>query len=134
MIDTALMARFVDAVAENTRLVLVGDPHQLPSVGPGNILRELIASGMIPTSELTRSSARRTALSCAPASASKTDRTRSFQTRVARKARRWGRMSSSRPASMTCAASACSCSWRCSTCAAPRGAPRRQVLAADLVA
>ena len=54
MIDTALMARFVDAVADHTRLVLVGDPHQLPSVGPGNILRELIASGMIPTAELTQ--------------------------------------------------------------------------------
>ena len=54
MIDTALMARFVDAVADHTRLVLVGDPHQLPSVGPGNLLGELIASGVIPTSELTQ--------------------------------------------------------------------------------
>ena len=54
MIDTALMARFLDAVADHTRLVLVGDPHQLPSVGPGNLLGDLIASGAIPTSELTQ--------------------------------------------------------------------------------
>lgn len=53
MVDTPLMARFLEAVAPGTRLILVGDTYQLPSVGPGNILKDLIASGVIPSTELT---------------------------------------------------------------------------------
>ena len=53
MVDTWLMARFLDAVAPGTRLVLVGDTHQLPSIGPGNVLNDLIECGLIPCSELT---------------------------------------------------------------------------------
>lgn len=53
MVDTPLMARFLEAVAPGTRLILVGDTDQLPSVGPGNILQDLIASGAIPSTELT---------------------------------------------------------------------------------
>ena len=53
MVDTPLMARFLEAVAPGTRLVLVGDTYQLPPVGPGNILKDLIASGTIPSTELT---------------------------------------------------------------------------------
>ena len=53
MVDTPLMARFLGAVAPGTRLILVGDTYQLPSVGPGNILKDLIASGTIPSTELT---------------------------------------------------------------------------------
>jgi len=53
MVDTPLMARFLEAVAPGTRLMLVGDTYQLPSVGPGNILKDLIASGAIPSTELT---------------------------------------------------------------------------------
>jgi len=53
MVDVSLMARFIDAVAPGTRLILVGDTFQLPSVGPGNILKDLIASGVIPFTELT---------------------------------------------------------------------------------
>ena len=53
MVDVWLMARFLEAVAPGTRLILVGDTHQLPSVGPGNILKDLIASQTIPCSELT---------------------------------------------------------------------------------
>ena len=53
MVDVWLMARFLEAVAPGTRLVLMGDTHQLPSVGPGNILKDLIASQTIPCSELT---------------------------------------------------------------------------------
>jgi len=53
MVDTPLMARFLEAVATGTRLILVGDTYQLPSVGPGNILKDLIASGAIPSTELT---------------------------------------------------------------------------------
>jgi exodeoxyribonuclease V alpha subunit len=53
MVDTPLFARFLEAVAPGTRLVLVGDTYQLPSVGPGNILKDLIASGAVPSTELT---------------------------------------------------------------------------------
>jgi exodeoxyribonuclease V alpha subunit len=53
MVDTPLMARFLEAVAPGTRLILVGDTYQLPSVSPGNILKDLIASGAIPSTELT---------------------------------------------------------------------------------
>ena len=53
MVDTPLMARFLEAVAPGTRLILVGDTYQLPSVGPGNILKDLIASGAVPSTELT---------------------------------------------------------------------------------
>ena len=53
MVDTPLMARFLEAVAPGTRLILVGDTYQLPSVGPGNILKDLIATTAIPSTELT---------------------------------------------------------------------------------
>jgi len=53
MVDTPLMARFLEAVSPGTRLILVGDRYQLPSVGPGNILKDLIISGAIPSKELT---------------------------------------------------------------------------------
>ena len=53
MVDTPLMARFLEAVAPGTRLILVGDTYQLPSVGPGNILKDLIASETIPSTDLT---------------------------------------------------------------------------------
>lgn len=44
MVDIELMARFVDAIPADTSLVLVGDIDQLPSVGPGNVLKDLIKS------------------------------------------------------------------------------------------
>jgi len=53
MIDVSLMASLLDAVAPNTRLIMVGDTYQLPSVGPGNILKDMISSGAIPFTELT---------------------------------------------------------------------------------
>lgn len=53
MMDNWLMARFLEAIAPGTRLVMVGDTYQLPSVGPGNILKDLIASGAVPCEELT---------------------------------------------------------------------------------
>jgi exodeoxyribonuclease V alpha subunit len=53
MIDIWLMAKFLEAVDQNTRLILVGDHYQLPSVGAGNVLRDMIASGEIPSVELT---------------------------------------------------------------------------------
>jgi len=53
MVDVPLMARLLEALAPSTRLILVGDTYQLPSVGAGNILKDAIASGVIPTTELT---------------------------------------------------------------------------------
>ena len=53
MTDVSLMASLLDAVAEDTRLIFVGDFYQLPSVGPGNVLKDIIASGIIPCAELT---------------------------------------------------------------------------------
>jgi exodeoxyribonuclease V alpha subunit len=47
MIDVHLMAKLCEAIAGTTRLLLVGDNNQLPSVGPGNVLGDLIDSGTI---------------------------------------------------------------------------------------
>ncbi|MDR0330409.1 MAG: ATP-dependent RecD-like DNA helicase [Chitinispirillales bacterium] len=54
MIDITLMKSFVSAVPRGAALILVGDKNQLPSVGPGNVLADLIASERIPHVELTR--------------------------------------------------------------------------------
>ncbi len=52
MIDILLMDRLLRAVSPGTSLVLVGDANQLPSVGPGNVLGDLIASGAVPVVKL----------------------------------------------------------------------------------
>ncbi len=52
MVDTLLMCSLLKAVKSKTRLIMVGDSNQLPSVGAGNILRDLIASGRVPMVEL----------------------------------------------------------------------------------
>jgi exodeoxyribonuclease V alpha subunit len=66
MVDVELAAALLEAVApprsgrpgpcwwRGCRVVLVGDADQLPSVGPGNVLRDLIASGTVPTTRLER--------------------------------------------------------------------------------
>jgi len=48
MIDTVLMYHLVRALTPGTTLVLVGDVDQLPSVGPGSVLADVIASGLAP--------------------------------------------------------------------------------------
>jgi len=53
MVDVPLMAALLDALREDCRLVLVGDPDQLPSVGPGALFADLIRSGVVPTVRLT---------------------------------------------------------------------------------
>lgn len=53
MVDTVLMSKLAENLAEGCHLVLVGDVDQLPSVGEGAVLSELISSGCIPTSRLT---------------------------------------------------------------------------------
>ncbi len=54
MVDIQLFQSLLKAVAPGTRLVLVGDVNQLPSVGPGQVLRDLIASRCFPMVELSR--------------------------------------------------------------------------------
>lgn len=55
MLDASLAAALVAALRpERTRLVLVGDAYQLPSVGPGSVLRDLIQSGAVPVTRLTQ--------------------------------------------------------------------------------
>ncbi|MBU0559993.1 MAG: ATP-dependent RecD-like DNA helicase [Bacteroidetes bacterium] len=53
MIDTYLMYHLITAVNPNTTVIFVGDKDQLPSVGPGNILKDLINSDKILSIELT---------------------------------------------------------------------------------
>jgi exodeoxyribonuclease V alpha subunit len=54
MLDVVLAHHLFKAVQSPTRLVLVGDPDQLPSVGPGNVLRDLIDSACVPCYRLGR--------------------------------------------------------------------------------
>ena len=53
MVDTYLMASLLKGISANCKIVLVGDDHQLPSVGPGNVLHDLIDSKMLEVVELT---------------------------------------------------------------------------------
>lgn len=54
MVDIALMHSLLLVVTAGTRLILVGDENQLPSVGPGNVLRDIIRSGCFPVVELKK--------------------------------------------------------------------------------
>jgi exodeoxyribonuclease V alpha subunit len=52
MLDVELAAALLSALKDKTHLVIVGDPAQLPSIGPGRVLGDLIDSGVIPVTEL----------------------------------------------------------------------------------
>lgn len=52
MVDMFLAYRLFSCIRQGTRFVMVGDKDQIPSVGPGNVFKELIASGVIPTTVL----------------------------------------------------------------------------------
>jgi exodeoxyribonuclease V alpha subunit len=54
MVDIYLMYHLLRAVPANARLILVGDAHQLPAVGPGNILKDLIDSQVVKVARLTQ--------------------------------------------------------------------------------
>lgn len=54
MVDQELLFRILDALHPSTMIVLVGDDAQLPSVGPGNVMRELLACSQIPNVRLTQ--------------------------------------------------------------------------------
>ncbi len=53
MIDAALMAQLLNALPKEAHLLIVGDADQLPSVGPGSVLNDLISSGKVPCVKLT---------------------------------------------------------------------------------
>jgi exodeoxyribonuclease V alpha subunit len=54
MLDAELAAALVEASPDGARLLLVGDPAQLPSIGPGRVLADIIDSGAVPVTELSR--------------------------------------------------------------------------------
>lgn len=53
MIDTYLMNALLKALPDTCRIIFIGDIDQLPSVGPGNVLRDMIGSGCLPVTCLT---------------------------------------------------------------------------------
>jgi exodeoxyribonuclease V alpha subunit len=53
MLDAELAAALLAACADGTHLLLVGDPAQLPSIGPGRVLADVVESGAVPVTELT---------------------------------------------------------------------------------
>lgn len=53
MMDTLLLYHLLKAAPLGATIVFVGDVHQLPSVGPGNVLKDIINSGAVPVVELT---------------------------------------------------------------------------------
>ena len=53
MVDVFLFSHFLDAVRFGCRVILVGDPDQLPAVDAGNVLGDIIASGIVPVVKLT---------------------------------------------------------------------------------
>ncbi|HMC70980.1 MAG TPA: AAA family ATPase, partial [Mycobacteriales bacterium] len=53
MLDVDLASALVEACADGTHLLLVGDPAQLPSIGPGRVLGDVLDSGAVPAVELT---------------------------------------------------------------------------------
>lgn len=54
MIDVILMNNLLKATLINTSIILIGDVNQLPSVGAGNVLRDIINSGAVPVIKLTK--------------------------------------------------------------------------------
>lgn len=54
MVDVMLMQSLLKAVVEGQRLILIGDADQLPSVGAGNVLKDMIQSGRLPVIKLTQ--------------------------------------------------------------------------------
>ena len=53
MVDIILMHHFLNAVPDGCRIILVGDTDQLPAVGPGSVLKDIIRCGVIPSLKLT---------------------------------------------------------------------------------
>ena len=53
MMDIVLMRHFLEAVPVGCRVILVGDADQLPAVGPGSVLKDILRSGVVPQVSLT---------------------------------------------------------------------------------
>ena len=53
MVDVVLMHQLLRAIPDQAAVLMVGDVDQLPSVGPGAVLADIIASGRVPTVRLT---------------------------------------------------------------------------------
>lgn len=53
MVDIWLANQLFRAVPDEMQIIMVGDPDQLPSVGPGNVLLDMIRSGLLPLAQLT---------------------------------------------------------------------------------
>jgi exodeoxyribonuclease V alpha subunit len=53
MLEVELAASLLDACADGTHLLMVGDPAQLPSIGPGRVLADLLDAAVVPVTELT---------------------------------------------------------------------------------
>jgi exodeoxyribonuclease V alpha subunit len=53
MVDLPLARDLLRAIPQEAQIIFIGDANQLPSVGPGNFLRDLVASGSVPVFELT---------------------------------------------------------------------------------
>jgi exodeoxyribonuclease V alpha subunit len=58
MVDVMLMQALLRAVPDKAALLIVGDIDQLPSVGPGQVLADIISSGAVPVVRLTKYSGR----------------------------------------------------------------------------
>lgn len=54
MVDIVLMNSLLRAIADNVTVILIGDANQLPSVGPGNVLKYIINSGIVPVIKLSK--------------------------------------------------------------------------------
>lgn len=54
MVDSLLFARLLEASRKVTKILLIGDDQQLPSVAPGHVLKDLLESGQVPTVRLER--------------------------------------------------------------------------------
>jgi len=59
MLDISLTASLLKAVPTTCQVLFIGDPDQLPAVGAGNVLKDMIASAVIPCFRLTRVFVRR---------------------------------------------------------------------------
>jgi len=53
MLDVSLLGRLLSKTPQNTKILFVGDPYQLPSIGPGKVLGDMLASARIPSATLT---------------------------------------------------------------------------------
>lgn len=54
MVDTSLLATLIRALRPSTKMILIGDVNQLPSIGPGTVFADLIDSGEVPVVRLTQ--------------------------------------------------------------------------------